>query len=136
MTPSLRPRASPPVVAVQPPRGCGTRSGLPPSNAGRRHRQPRRWLPAVTRFLEPVVRTEQQPLPALETARSALEPLYGPVLGMDLVDATGRLTDGGTACAPGTPTISSTRFSESSTSVSERLHGLLTPFARRSETPK
>jgi hypothetical protein len=41
-------------------------------------------LPAVTRFLEHVVRTEKQPLPALEAARSALELLYGPVLGMDL----------------------------------------------------
>jgi integron integrase len=41
-------------------------------------------LPAVTRFLEHVVRTETQPLPALEAARSALELLYGPVLGMDL----------------------------------------------------
>ena len=41
-------------------------------------------LPAVTRFLEHIVRTEKQPLPALETARSALELLYGPVLGIDL----------------------------------------------------
>ena len=40
----------------------------------------------------------------------------------DAVDATGRLTGGGTARAPGTPTISSTGFSESSTSVSARLH--------------
>lgn len=38
----------------------------------------------VSRFLEHFVRTEKQPLPALETARSALELLYGPVLGMDL----------------------------------------------------
>ena len=40
----------------------------------------------------------------------------------DAVDATGRLTGGGTAYAPGTPPISSTGFSESSTSLSERLH--------------
>ncbi len=40
----------------------------------------------------------------------------------DAVDATGRLSGGGTADAPGTPTISSTGFSESSTSMSERLH--------------
>ena len=40
----------------------------------------------------------------------------------DAVDATGRLTGGGTACAPGTLTISSTGFSESSTSASARLH--------------
>jgi hypothetical protein len=40
----------------------------------------------------------------------------------DAVAATGRLTVGGMACAPGTPTISSTGFSASSTSVSERLH--------------
>ena len=40
----------------------------------------------------------------------------------DAVDATGRLTGGGTARAPGTPTISSTGFSESSTSVSAHLH--------------
>jgi integron integrase len=39
---------------------------------------------AVTRFLEHVVRTEKQPLPALETARSALELLYGTVLGINL----------------------------------------------------
>ena len=37
----------------------------------------------MTRFLEHVVRTEKQPLPALEAARSAPELLYGPVLGMD-----------------------------------------------------
>jgi integrase-like protein len=40
----------------------------------------------------------------------------------DAVDATGRLTGGGMAYAPGTLTISSTGFSESSTSVSARLH--------------
>jgi integron integrase len=40
----------------------------------------------------------------------------------DAVDATGRLTGGGMARAPRTPTISSTGFSESSTSVSERLN--------------
>ncbi|MCL6504366.1 MAG: phage integrase N-terminal SAM-like domain-containing protein [Pirellulales bacterium] len=39
---------------------------------------------AVSRFLEHVVRTEKQPLPALEPARSALELLYGAVLGSDL----------------------------------------------------
>jgi len=50
---------------------------------GKRH--PRELgLPAVIRFLEHVVRTEKQPLPALETARLALELLYGPVLGIDL----------------------------------------------------
>jgi integron integrase len=38
----------------------------------------------VTAFLEHVVRTEQEPLPALEAARSALEVLYRHVLGMDL----------------------------------------------------
>ena len=41
-------------------------------------------LAAVTRFLEHVVRTEKQPLPALELARSAIELLYGTVLGIDL----------------------------------------------------
>lgn len=41
-------------------------------------------LAAVTRFLEHVVRTEKQPLPALESARSALELLYGTILGIDL----------------------------------------------------
>jgi integron integrase len=40
--------------------------------------------PDATRFLEHVVRTEKQPLPALESARSALELLYGTVLGIDL----------------------------------------------------
>jgi hypothetical protein len=50
---------------------------------GKRH--PRELgLPDATRFLEHVVRTEKQPLPALETARSALELLYGTVLGIDL----------------------------------------------------
>ena len=39
---------------------------------------------AVSRFLEHVVRTEKEPLPALESARSALELLYGTVLGIDL----------------------------------------------------
>jgi integron integrase len=39
---------------------------------------------AVSRFLEHVVRSEKQPLPALESARSALELLYGTVLGIDL----------------------------------------------------
>ena len=50
---------------------------------GKRH--PRELgLPAVSRYLEHVVRTEKQPLPALEAARSALELLYGPVLAMDV----------------------------------------------------
>jgi integron integrase len=50
---------------------------------GKRH--PRELgLPDASRFLEHVVRTEKQPLPALETARSALELLYGTVLGIDL----------------------------------------------------
>jgi hypothetical protein len=50
---------------------------------GKRH--PRELgLPAVNRFLEHVVRTDKQPLPALETARSALELLYAGVLGLDL----------------------------------------------------
>src|SRR5262249_6191732 len=39
---------------------------------------------AVSRFLEHVVQTEKPALPALETARSALELLYGAVLGIDL----------------------------------------------------
>lgn len=50
---------------------------------GKRH--PRELnLPAVTRFLEHVVRTEKQPLPTLESARFALELLYGTILGIDL----------------------------------------------------
>src|SRR5215831_5766017 len=50
---------------------------------GKRH--PRELgRPAVSRFLEHVVRTVQPPLPALEMARSALELLYGTVLAMDL----------------------------------------------------
>jgi hypothetical protein len=50
---------------------------------GKRH--PRELgLSAVHRFLEHVVKTEKQPLPALENARSALALLFGPVLGMDL----------------------------------------------------
>jgi integron integrase len=39
-------------------------------------------LPAISRFLEHVVRTEKAPLPALEMARSALELLYEQVLGI------------------------------------------------------
>src|SRR5438445_8687940 len=38
----------------------------------------------VKQFLEHVVRTEKQPLPSMEMARSALELLYGRVLGMEL----------------------------------------------------
>ena len=50
---------------------------------GKRH--PRELgLPAVSRFLEHVARTEKQPLPAPETARSALELLYQQVLGIEL----------------------------------------------------
>src|ERR1700738_1713581 len=50
---------------------------------GKRH--PRELgLPAVGRFLQHVVRTEKQPLPALEAARAALELLYKHVLGIDL----------------------------------------------------
>jgi hypothetical protein len=50
---------------------------------GKRH--PRELnLGAVSRFLEHVVRTEKQPLAALELARSALELLYDTVLGIDL----------------------------------------------------
>ncbi len=41
-------------------------------------------LPAVSRFLQHVVRTEKPPLPALEAARAALELLYNHVLSMDL----------------------------------------------------
>lgn len=103
MIPSLLPMSSPPVVAVQPPRlldqvaqAARQRGASQPTTAqlvscvrafvlfhGKRH--PRELgFPAVTRFLEHVVRTEKQPLPALETARSALELLYGPVLGIDL----------------------------------------------------
>jgi hypothetical protein len=95
--------SSPPVVAAQPPRlldqvaqaarqrGASQPTTAPPVSCvrafvlfhGQRH--PRAFgLPAVTRFREHVVRTEKQPLPALETARSALELLDGPVLGMDL----------------------------------------------------
>jgi hypothetical protein len=103
MTPSLLPMSSPPVVAVQPPRlldqvaqAARQRGASQPTTAqlvsfvrafvlfhSKCH--PRELgLPAVTRFLEHIVRTEKQPLPALETARSALELLYGPVLGIDL----------------------------------------------------
>jgi hypothetical protein len=38
----------------------------------------------VTAFLEHVVQTEQEPLPASEAARSALQGLYRDVLGMTL----------------------------------------------------
>jgi integron integrase len=50
---------------------------------GKRH--PRELgRPALSRFLEHVVRTENPPLPALEMARAALELLYGNVLAMDV----------------------------------------------------
>lgn len=85
MTPSLLPMSSPPVVAVQPPRlldqvaqAVRQRGASHPPTAqlvsfvrafalfhGKCH--PRELgLPAVTRFLEHIVRTEKQPLPALE----------------------------------------------------------------------
>ena len=41
-------------------------------------------LPAVTHFLEHVVKTAPEPLPALAQARSALTLLYGSILGIDL----------------------------------------------------
>ena len=41
-------------------------------------------LPAVTHFLEHVVRTAPEPLPALAQARLALALLYGGVLGIEL----------------------------------------------------
>jgi hypothetical protein len=50
-----------------------------------------------------------------------LEDLTSQQIG-DAVDATGRRTGGGAAGTPGTPTIPSIGFSESSTSGSERLH--------------
>jgi hypothetical protein len=92
MTANLLPRSSPPVGAVQPPRrleqvaqAARQRGVSQPTTAqlvscvrafgllhGKRH--PRALgLPAVTRFLKHVVRTEKQSLPALETTRSALE---------------------------------------------------------------
>jgi hypothetical protein len=95
MSPSLLPMSSPPAVAAQPPRlldqvaqAARQRGASQPTTAqlvscvracvlfhGKRH--PRELgRPAMTRFLEHVVRTEKQPLPALETARSALELLY------------------------------------------------------------
>jgi hypothetical protein len=43
-------------------------------------------LPHVAAFLEHVVRTEPDPLPALAMARSALSLLYSAVLGLDLGD--------------------------------------------------
>ncbi len=85
MTPSLLPMSSPPVVAVQPPRllyqvaqAARQRGASQPTTAqlvsfvrafvlfhGKCH--PRELgLPAVTRFLEHSVRTEKQPLPALD----------------------------------------------------------------------
>src|SRR5258708_4156419 len=41
-------------------------------------------LPAASHFLEHVVKTTPEPLPALAQARSALTLLYGGVLGIDL----------------------------------------------------
>jgi hypothetical protein len=50
---------------------------------GKRH--PRELgLPAVSRFLEHVVRAEKRPLAALEAARAALELLYHHVLCLEL----------------------------------------------------
>jgi hypothetical protein len=100
---SLLPQPTPQIIAPQPPRlldqvaqTARQRGASEPTTAqlvswardyillhGKRH--PRELgLPDATRFLEHVVRTEKQPLPALETARSALELLYGTVLGIDL----------------------------------------------------
>jgi hypothetical protein len=55
----------------------------PAALLGKRH-PPELGLADASCFLEHVVRTEKQPLPALETARSALELLFGTVLGIDL----------------------------------------------------
>src|SRR5581483_9015838 len=95
--------APPPVTAGQPPRlldqvaaAARQRGASGPTTSrlvswvrafvhfhGKRH--PRDLdRQAVGRFLEHVVQTEKPPLPALETARSALELLYGTVLGIDL----------------------------------------------------
>ena len=41
-------------------------------------------LAAVTHFLEHVVKTAREPLPALAQARSALDLLYAGLLGIDL----------------------------------------------------
>jgi integron integrase len=103
MTTNLLSESTPQVVAAPPPRlldqvaqAARQRGASEPTTTqlvswvrayvlfhGKRH--PRDLgLPDATRFLEHVVRSEKQPLPALETARSALELLYGPVLGIDL----------------------------------------------------
>jgi len=105
MSTSLLSQPTPQVIAPQPPRlldqvaqAARQRGASEPTTAellswarayvlfnGMRH--PRELgLPDATRFLEHVVRTEKQPLRALETARSALELLYGTVLGIDLGD--------------------------------------------------
>jgi integron integrase len=102
MTASILPMPTP-VATAQPPRlldqvalTARQRGASQPTTAqlvswvrasilfhGKRH--PRELgLPAVSRFLEHVVQTEKEPLPALETARSALELLYGGVLGINL----------------------------------------------------
>ncbi len=100
---SLLPQPTPQIIAPQPPRlldqvaqAARQRGASEPTTThlvswarayilfhGKRH--PRELgLTDATRFLEHVVRTEKAPLPALETARSALELLYGTVLGIDL----------------------------------------------------
>jgi len=101
--PRLVPKPTPQVLARKPPRllddvaqAAGPRGPSELASAqlllgvrayvlflGKRHpSEP--GLPAVTRFLEHLVRAEKQPLLALESARSALELLYGTVLGIDL----------------------------------------------------
>jgi len=103
MSTSLLSQPTPQVIAPQPPRlldqvaqAARQRGASEPTTTqlvswlrafilfhGKRH--PRELgLPDASRFLEHVVRTAKQPLPALETARSALELLYGTVLGIDL----------------------------------------------------
>ena len=103
MTTSLLSQPTPQVDAPQPPRlldqvaqAARQRGASEPTTAqqvswvrayvlfhDKRHPRELR-LPAVRRFLEHVVRTEKQPLPALAAARSALELLYGAVLEIDL----------------------------------------------------
>src|SRR5580658_10063796 len=104
---------NPTLVNRRPDRRCSIGSGKPREsvaiglvNWARRFilfhnkRHPSQFGPReVTHLLEHVVKTVPEPLPGLAQARSALALLYGSLLGIDLGE-----------------------LSESSTSMSERLH--------------
>ena len=78
-------RSARPVIASQPLSPMQPGFAVTSTFFGKRH--PRELgVAEVGRYLEHVVRTEKNPLPALQTARAALDFLYRSVLGVSLPD--------------------------------------------------